>query len=368
MTADELRAARMRAQRLDGRASDAAQLVRDVGGVQAQEPNAAALSIRARSEGLTAADVERAIDEDRSIVRTWAMRGTIHFVASEDAGWLHDLLAPLAMPGEQRALDVLEVPPAHRPKAVETIVAALGAHGPLTRAELNEHLERAGIDTSGQRAAHLPRLAALETHICFGPRRGRKDTYALRDDWLGPQPTLPRERALAGLARRYLGAYGPAEPRDFAAWSGLPLRDARAAWEEVRPQAVGDGLWALARDAEPPPDPPLVRMLPAFDTYLLGYRDRSLAVPAEHASEVWPGGGIIRPAVVANGRAVARWRLKRSGKRVGIDIEPFGEAPDVTAEIADVRRFLATRATGTPAPPSPRSRSRTGPPAGRSGP
>src|SRR4051794_27242334 len=162
--ADAVLAARMRAQRLDGRAGDAAELVRAIGGVQAQEPNAAALSIRARTEGLTAADVEHALVEDRSIVRTWAMRGTIHLVAAEDAGWLHSLLAPLAMAGEQRALDKLEVPLDHRSLAVRTIVRALAGNGPLTRAELNEQLGRVGIDTAGQRAAHLPRLAALEDH------------------------------------------------------------------------------------------------------------------------------------------------------------------------------------------------------------
>ncbi|MEA2448275.1 MAG: hypothetical protein QOG63_207 [Thermoleophilaceae bacterium] len=334
MTADELRAARMRAQRLDGRARDVAQLVRELGGVQAQEPNAAALSIRARTEGLTAADVERALVDERSIVRTWAMRGTIHLVAAEDAGWMHSLLAPLAMPGEQRALDVLEVPVEHRARAVETIVAALGAHGPLTRAELNEHLGRAGIDTSGQRAAHLPRLAALEGHVCFGPRRAGKDTYALTADWLGPRAApLPHDRALRELAQRYLGAYGPAEPRDFATWSGLPMRDAKAAWEGLEPPPV--------KRAPEPPDPPLVRLLPGFDTYLLGYRDRTLAVPAEHARAVWPGGGIIRPTVVANGRAVATWRLERRGKRVDVTVDPFGEEVDAAAEITDVQRFLA---------------------------
>src|SRR3954470_13231183 len=226
-----LLAARMRAQRLDGRASDAAQLVHDLGGVQAQEPRAGALSIRARAEGVDAAAVERALVEERSIVRTWAMRGTIHIVASEDAGWLHDLLAALAAPGEQRALDVLDVPVADRPRAVATIRDALARNGPLTRAELCEQLERAGIDTAGQKAAHLPRLAALEGHVCFGPRRGSKDTYALVDDWLPkPRRSLDRDEALAELARRYVGAYGPADPVDLAAWSGLPLRDARGSF------------------------------------------------------------------------------------------------------------------------------------------
>jgi hypothetical protein len=340
MTPDALRAARMRSQRLDGRARDAAQLVRDIGGVQDQDARAGALSIRARADDLTAADVERALVEERSIVRMPVMRGTIHLVAAEDAGWLHSLLAPVARAGEERALDILGVPVADRPRIVSTIVAAL-SNGPLTRAELNEHLERAGIDTSGQRAAHLPRLAALEGHVCFGPRRGGRDTYALLDDWLGPRTSLPREEALVELARRYLGAYAPAEPRDFATWSGLPVRDARAAWKALGPALREvDGLWILERDAArldgPPPAPALVRLLPAFDTYLLGYLDRSVAVPSEHTRAVWPGGGIIHPTVVTNGLAVGTWRL-RHGE---VTVEPFAERPDVAAEVADLKRFL----------------------------
>jgi hypothetical protein len=153
----------------------------------------------------------------------------------------------------------------------------------------------------------------------------------LRDDWLGRDlPRMPRERAVVELARRYARAFGPAEPEDFAAWSGLPLRDARAGWAHV-PTAHG----ALAA-----PDPPITRFLPAFDTYLLGYRSRDFAVPPEHARKVWPGGGIVRPTVVENGRAVAIWR--RSGAK--IEIAPF-DWHDVQGgdEVADVQRFLGAR-------------------------
>jgi hypothetical protein len=177
-------------------------------------------------------------------------------------------------------------------------------------------------------------LAALHGHVVFGPPRGGKPTYALRDDWLGPNlPRLPREHAVAELARRYVRAFGPAEPEDFAAWSGLPLRDARASWPAAgRAPAVRE------------PDPRVVRLLPAFDTYLLGYRTREFCVPAEHARDVWPGGGIVRPTIVANGRGVGTWR--RSGTQV--EIQPFGDdAIDAGDEIADVQRFLAARPSRT---------------------
>jgi hypothetical protein len=363
---DRVRAARIRAQRLDGRASGVADLVRHVVGVQAQETRAAGLSIRARTEGVAATDVEHAIAEERSVVRMWSMRGTLHLVAAEDSRWLHDLFAPLHMPGEQRALDVLAVPAADRAKAVATIRRAL-AGGPLTRSELCERLERAGIDAAGRKAAHLPYLAALEGHVCFGPPRGGKDTYALVDDWLGTRPRNAPADPLAEIARRYLAAFAPAEPRDLAAWSGLRVRDARAGWERIASEIdAADGGWVLRRDAarleEPPPDPPLVRLAPAFDTYLLGYRGRDLAVPAEHARRVMPGGGIVRATVLANGIAVATWRLRRRGTRHTLEIEPFGDVPDTGVEVDAIARYLGTGvdvslAAGTSERTSPRSRS-----------
>jgi hypothetical protein len=329
-----LAAARARAQRLTGeRLTSVADAVEASAGIQAQDETAAALSIRVRTRGLTRADVERALVEEPSVVRVWAMRGTIHLVPSEDARWLVELLGPLALAGSHRRLTQLGVPEADRPRAVEAICRALAEHGPLTRAELMEHVASAGVATEGQAGAHLPMLAALHGHVCFGPRAPRgKPTYALRDDWLGPNlPTLPREDALTELARRYARAFAPTTAEDFASWSGLSLRDARAGWV-----AASGPVEAEPRGS--PPDPPDLRLLPAFDTYLLGYRTRDFAVPPAHAKRVWPGGGIVRPAIVANGRAIGTWR--RAGEK--IEIEPFeGAEPDVHDEVADVRRFLA---------------------------
>jgi hypothetical protein len=327
-----LAAARARSQRLLGeRLTEVAAAVRESAGIQAQDSAAAALSIRARTTGLTRADVQNALEDDRSVVRLWAMRGTLHLVPSEDARWLVDLLGPLALSATHRRLTQLGVPEVDRPGAVAAIRAALHEHGPLTRAELMEHVARAGIQTAGQAAAHLSALAALLGHVCFGPSMpGGKPAYVLRDDWLGRDlPRLSRDQALAELARRYAHAFAPAGPEDFASWSGLPLRDARAGWAAVE---------ETERPDEAEPDPPDIRLLPAFDTYLLGYRTRDFIVPPPHARQIWPGGGIVRPTVVANGRALGTWR--RAGSRVEIERFP-GAAIEAGDEVADVRRFLA---------------------------
>ncbi|MEA2412135.1 MAG: hypothetical protein QOC77_2696 [Thermoleophilaceae bacterium] len=334
--------ARARSQRLlDERLTDVFAAVLESAGIQAQDQTAAALSIRVRTSGLDRAAVESALARERSIVRLWAMRGTIHLVPSEDARWLVDLLGPLSLTASHRRLTQLGVPEADRPRALAAICTALAEHGPLTRSELMEHVARAGIRTEGQAGAHLPQLAALRGLVCFGPPRRGKPTYALRDDWLGPDlPQLPRERALSELARRYVRAFGPAAPQDFASWSGLPLRDAQAGWQAIARELIEvEHGWVPAGWVdETPPYPPVMRLLPAFDTYLLGYRMRDTMVPREHARRVWPGGGIVRPTVVANGRCAGTWR--RAGTRV--EIEPFpGSWLAVDDEIADVRRFLS---------------------------
>ena len=208
--------------------------------------------------------------------------------------------------------------------------------------------------------------------LCHGPLLGgRTETFVAADDWLADtaRPQLPREQALANLARYHVHAFGPAAPRDFAAWAGLPLRDARSGWHAIRDElveitAAGEAAW-IARQATPRLEqvyddarPPIVRLLGAFDTYLLGYRGRDLAVAPRHASRVNAGGGMIRPIVTIDGEAVARWTLTRrsAGRVIEISVEPFedsdgnGAAPAalngdamrqaLERETADIGRFL----------------------------
>jgi hypothetical protein len=171
--------------------------------------------------------------------------------------------------------------------------------------------------------------------------RGREPTYALTDDWLGPAGPLPeRDAALAELARRHARAHPPAAPEDLAAWSGVGMRDARRASAAIAPEleeveVLGRRAW-VARGLEPAP--PAVRLLPAFDGILLGHRDRALTVRSEHARDVLPGGGILRPTVLANGLVEGTWRFERGSPAIA-PFDPPG--PDVTAEAADVVRFRA---------------------------
>jgi hypothetical protein len=329
-------------------------VLNEVCGLQAQLLSAAWLGLRARSRGIEMRDLERALNEQRSIVRSWLMRGTLHIVAAEDLRWLLHLLGPVFVRAGTTRRAQLGLDDTVKSRGVAAIRKILYDAGPLTRHELVDRLRSRNIklDPRGQAAIHLIGVAALQGILCLGPDRGGASTYVLLDDWVRPAPALPRERALAELARRYFAAFGPATVEDLAAWSGLPMTEARSAVNGAE-----GFLTELAIDKTPGlvlrqqhsrvrlAEKPAVRLLPAFDTYLLGYRRRDLAVPLPLQRRLQRGGGWLHPAVVVNGRAVAAWALRKSGNRGQVRIEPFGNLSTairraIEAEVQDIGRFL----------------------------
>lgn len=361
---------RLRAQRLAPPQPDTVvEAVRALCGLQAQSMSAVPLAVRVRSVDLRAADVQRARLEERSVVRTWAMRSTLHLLAAEDLGWLLPLLAPMSIAASRRRSAELGLDEDMYARGVRAIRDALVSRGPLTRPELVEYLDRRGVRTEGQAKAYVMYRAALEGFTCFGPDRGVQPTYVLLDDWIPEKRrvALPREEACAELALRYLAAYGPAVPEDLAAWSGLALSEARAAWGrladellEVEAGRFSSPAWMLKAHAawldELSASSQVVRLLPAFDTYLLGYRNRSLALAPEYAKRVNAGGGMIAATLLVNGRIVGTWKSQRRRNTLEVVVEPFQPlAPEVLpgleAEIGDLARFLGTAATLEVLPP-----------------
>jgi hypothetical protein len=311
--------------------------------VQGQDPRGVRLAIRARTAGLSAADVDRALSEDRSLLITWLNRGTLHLVRSEDYPWLQALTTPPLIASSTRRLRQEGVTTRAAERAMETIERSLAEEGPLTRAQLRERLDSAGVRTQGQALVHLLFLAALRGIAVRGPMAGREHAFALTRDWLGPQKPVDREAALAELARRYLVGHGPADDRDLARWAGLPLRDARAGLAAIASELVEreDGLVELRRRPEPEPLPP-PRLLGAFDPLLLGWVSREEVVGPHRM--LLTRNGIFRPFALVGGRAVATWRL--AGGRV--TIEHLGrvtkkDAAALEAEAAEVLDFIGGR-------------------------
>ena len=335
-------AQRLTAQLLAGPpAEDAAGVAERLLAVQAQDARGVRLAIRARTVGLTSADLDRAMTEDRSLLITWLARGTLHLVRAEDYVWLHALVTPPLISANARRLAQEGVPPRAAERGVGVIERSLAEEGPMTRAQLRERVAAAGVRTEGQALVHVLMLASLRGIAVRGPMVGTEHAFALVRDWLGEPAPVKRERALAELARRYLEGHAPADERDLAKWTGLPLRDARAALSAIASELVqrGDGLLELAgtRGVAELPRP---RLLGAYDPVLLGWRSREFIVGSHQV--VITVNGLFRPFALVEGRAVGIWRIA-AGRVV---IEPFGElsAADgaaLEADAEDVGRYLS---------------------------
>ena len=321
-------------------------VVRRLLAVQGQDPRGARLAIRARSCGLTAGDVDRALTQDRALLITWLNRGTLHLVTAEDYWWLQQLTTPPIRVAVARRLAQEGVPPGDADRAVAVIEAALAADGPLTRDQLADLVATAGVRTQGQAMVHILAEASLRGLIVRGPMAGRRHAFARVADWLGPPPEamrpgrFDRDVALAELARRFLAGHAPASDRDLAKWAGLPLRDARrglaAIAGELRER--DDGLAELAgarADAELPPP----RLLGSFDPLLHGWVSREPVLGANQG--IVTVNGLFRPFALADGKAVATWGMS-AGK---VSITPFAPLPprvagELETDAKDVVRFL----------------------------
>lgn len=323
-------------------------MARASAGIQAQDLRAGRLGFRARTARLRASDVDRARVEERSIVRTWAMRSTMHLLATEDIGWVLPLFDPGLAADSRRRLGQLGLDSRDQDRALGAIREALESEGYLGRSELVGRLARLGIEIDASRRVHLFRLATGEGLAILGPDRGAETLLALAGEWVGERPPRDRDAAVTELTRRYLRAFGPATEADYAGWSGLPLRDVRAglgsiAGELTELRLGEERAWVLRRGARRARRR-VVRLLPAWDNYLMGHRDRDFIAGPERWPTVMPGGGLIRPTILVDGVAVGTWSIRRKGRRIEVAVDPFERLDDETAaavrdEIRDVERF-----------------------------
>ena len=342
----DLRRHRLRSQGLAATGfDDPAEPVRWQGAVQAQDYLGSLWAIGLRTRGGTERLVERAI-ADRRIVRTWPMRGTLHFVAADDARWMLALMTPRVVASSAARLERdygLDAKALGRSRKV--VVEALEGGRSLARDALYRTLDRAGLSTAGGRGLHLTWRLAHEGLICFGPREGKQQTFVLLEEWVPPGKRMARDEALAELARRYFTSHGPATLHDFAWWSGLPLRDAMgglamASGQLVSHELAGRRYWMAAKRADA--SSRRAWLLPAFDEYTVAYRDRAAILAPAHARRV-NGMDILRPAIVVNGRVVGTWTRTTRDSSVRISLNPFTRL-DTTARHAvgaAARRYAA---------------------------
>jgi len=334
--------------------------------------SAAQISLWARSRGLRAEHVDNALWRDRTLAKVWCMRATTHVVPSHDfAVFVRGCRGRAARDeawwaGSGRPLDAIN-------RIIDAMAKALDR--PLTRTELADRLgdslakkrvrthrgwggegEVIGLEVDGETytIGGILSLACLRGVACSGPPRGSETTFVRPDAWLPPWEDMPADDAEDELLRRYLRAHGPATVSDFVRWTYVTAAYGRKMWarieEELAPVIVdGRTAWLLRSDVAALQratfDRPLVRLLPSFDSFLLGQIDKSHLVDAAHYKRVYRAAGWLSPVVLVDGRVAGVWTYAREGGRLTVRIEPFGAMrPDIRSrvreEAEDLGRFL----------------------------
>lgn len=339
---------RLIAQHITRVAATPAEVVQSLGAIQAQDYLGALWALGLRTPGATEQQVEAAIAA-KQIVRTWPMRGTIHFVAPADVRWMLDLLTPRVMRSAQSRLRGLEIDAALLARCDDILGQALAGGQQLTRPAIYALFASHGIAATGSRGLHILGQLAMRGLLCFGARDGKQPTFTLLDEWVPTAPALPKDEALARLALRYFTGHGPATVQDLMWWAGLTLGEAKAALAEVAPQLaslVSDGqrYYFAPALADTASDAHEVFLLPPFDEFLLGYRDRSAVLEPAHTNLVAPSSnGIFNPIVVIGGRVAGTWRREFKQRNVVMTWVPFDtfDAAHNDAIAATAKRYGA---------------------------
>ena len=363
--ASEIGLRRLASQRIaTRRLARPADVVRWLGAVQAQDYAQSLWAIGARMRRGTVAAIERAIEE-RAIVRTWLMRGTIHFTSPEDVRPLLALCAPRLATAEARRRTQLGLTEADLERSRDALHAALAGDRRLSRPECMQALADAGVDTTGQRGYHILSGLARDGVLCLGPMQGRQPTFVLLDDWVprGDAREPPPDSTLARLASCFVASRGPVTDQDLARWAGVALAEARAALHAgACPASVTrslDGIeYWVAEEQRRAPVPRGGRtrayILAGFDEFVLGYRNRDAQLPPQHSHRVVPGGnGIFKPLVVAGGQVVGTWAKSVRAGELTVTLHPFtadasGLARAVADEAVRYRDFLGLPSAGVP--------------------
>ncbi|WP_223690389.1 winged helix DNA-binding domain-containing protein [Leifsonia poae] len=302
--------------------------------VQAQDFGAACWALGIRAPGTTQQDVLAELDAGR-IVRSWPMRGTLHFVPPADLGWMLSLTTERMLAGltlRHRQLE-LESPDFIRARDVAT--GAIAGGGSISRAELLSLWEENGIATTGQRGYHLIYYLAQIGVLVWGPAHKTQQSLVLAEEWIAHPRRLDHDEALAEFLVRYLTGHGPATLKDFVWWTKGTVVGTKTALavagDRLRSLTV-DGVeyWLTSELADRALAPTTaaeraaVVLLPGFDEYIIGYQIRGPVLDPAHADLVVPGGnGVFAPVVLARGRAVGTWKRTTTAKRVTLAPQPF---------------------------------------------
>lgn len=313
-----------------------------LGAIQAQDQASAEWSIGVRAPGMIQAAVEQAIAE-RAIVRTWALRSTLHLVSASDVHWLLELLAPSLRTRFAPIYRELELDDETLLKSYTILTKAMQGGKQLIRKEISAAFEQAAMPMELRRLRIVLNRAAIDKIICLGVKRGKQESYTLLDEWIPSTNAgtrkLARDEALAELALRYFSSHGPATLQDFAWWTGLSVTDARAALAMAAPQLAeekieGRSYWyspATLSDFGTQKPGTGAYLLPGFDELILGYTDRTASLDATHTKAVIGVNGIFAYTMVWDGQVVGTWKRSFNKGSVVVALSPFTPLPPAAA-------------------------------------
>lgn len=318
------------------------EVVKWMGAIQAQDYQQALWAIGKRMHSTTTIkDIESAIKE-RKILRTWPMRGTIHFVPAQDAKWMLHLSREKMLAKSRRRREQLELNEEVMTYCVNLFSNTLQGNNRYTRDQMMNLLESSGISTKSQRGYHILWYAAQIGLICHGPMQETQQTFVLLDEWVPNSKTFSRNEAIVELAKRYFTSHGPATIQDFAWWSGLTIKEAKIGIELIKPAIHSINVNKIEYWMNDTTQDSVehysnsVHLLPGFDEYLLGYTDRSAVLETKYASRIVPGkNGIFLPTLVINGQVVGTWKRKKKKNMVELKVDPFLEVESMKDKIMD---------------------------------
>jgi hypothetical protein len=310
------------------------ELVGWMGAMQAQDYAMVKWAMGVRLSGSTEQEIEAAISKGE-VIRTHLLRPTWHIVAADDIYWLLDLTAPRLRASLKTRHIQLELTEAILVKSNTVIEKALSGGEHLTREAIVAELQKAGIATDKNRASHLLYWAELCGISCSGATKGGKTTHALLAERVPKTNPLTREEALAKLAQRYFSSHCPATLQDFVWWSGLTIGEARQALEMVKAAFISETVdsqtyWLTPDFSLPKSAEESVYLLPAFDEFIISYKDRRASLPLEDHKKSISDNGIFWPIMVVNGQVVGNWKRTIKKDKVIVETEIFKQPNKAT--------------------------------------
>lgn len=348
MNSDGVLLHRLIHQRLNGaKLSTVQDLVGWMGAVQAQDFPMSKWALGVRMNGATRQAVDDALDRGE-ILRTHLLRPTWHLVSARDIHWMIALSAAHIRAANKARHQQLGLSEALVAQSNRILRSALEKQDFLTREALVAALEKESIPTGENRAAHLLMLAELEGILCSGPTHKNRQTYALLERRVPTQASLTREEALATLARRYFASRGPATLPDFTWWSGLTVGEARQALELVKTEFAAETIsaqtvWRPVSSPGAADGAAEVHLLPAFDEWLISYKDRSATLRDHNQARTISSNGIFWPIVLVNGQTTGTWKAALQKEQLTIQVEFFPSAvrPSIDQIEAAAQRYAS---------------------------